>query len=770
MPRTTLAYLARTFVLLIAAGTLLLPRHSRAAESPVYLSDDPVVVDETTPSEPAQPPVDAPDDGEEPAGLEDELPADLLEIEQLFREAVSVSVPTVAAPSRREEKATASPATVIVISRREIVRRGYSQLTDVLRDLPGMETIEYHFSEQGTQVPVRGISGNNKIGVLVNGMRVNPPGGENFPFRSDFSVRHAERIEVVYGSASTLYGQDAISAIVNVVMQKPTGGSSIEVGGEAGVHLEREIWGWYGGELACCRDIKVSGFVQYHDSDLTPIDREFPAYWQDYRNVASGKTNGNGLTPARKDYGLNLYGRVEGFNSSFQVWHRQSQRSSAEGFSPILGFLPQAKWGDSSTVMEGKNTQDFGHGISLESRLTYNGYEINPSSRYVFPASDTAWFLDDFKYGRGWRLGLEETLQWEVTDRLTFLIGGLARYSDIIPKSTIAGGYDPSMGTVAQGDFFYYSQTPGGALTPIPQVSQSTFWTYSAYSEGQLQLLDWLRLVGGVRVTWDGHYEDVPVTPRASVIVDLTDRITAKYIYNRGFVQPAPYFAFSTFDNGTLLATVNDNVDPETAETHEINLTYYGDDLMLGFSAYHGIQSNIITLADRRAPQNIVDPLVYLNGDGGEPRVLVQTANGGDSERYGFDLYGKWDHGCLSSWVSYSYVDFEERLVGSSSGLPGISKHNGRFGVTWEATEKLFITPSLVIRSTPENVFPGRLARELDTPWEINLYALYRYTECCDLFVDFRNITDHHYALGGFTGTAIPQETFRCVGGLRFMY
>lgn len=80
--------------------------------------------------------------------------------------------------------------------------RGYSVLSDVLRDLPGRETVEQYFSEVGTAVGVRGFTGNNAIVLLVNGMRVNPPGDEELMLRRDISVRGADRVEVRYGPGS----------------------------------------------------------------------------------------------------------------------------------------------------------------------------------------------------------------------------------------------------------------------------------------------------------------------------------------------------------------------------------------------------------------------------------------------------------------------------------------------------------------------------------------------------------------------------------------
>jgi outer membrane cobalamin receptor len=141
-----------------------------------------------------------------------------------IEELMAVEVDTVTTPSRREERAHQAPGTVIVIDRRQIERRGYMTLVDVLRDLPGIDVTPYFFSELGTRITVRGVNGNNKVIVMVNGMRVNPPGGEYYPLRTDFSVREVEQIEVIYGPGSTLYGQDAIAAVINVITRSTTAG------------------------------------------------------------------------------------------------------------------------------------------------------------------------------------------------------------------------------------------------------------------------------------------------------------------------------------------------------------------------------------------------------------------------------------------------------------------------------------------------------------------------------------------------------------------
>lgn len=683
-------------------------------------------------------------------------------------ELMRVEVATVTTASKREEKVTAAPGTVLVIDARDIRMRGYSTLKDVLRDLPGMETIESYFAEFGTQVPVRGISGNNKIVVLVNGMRINPPGGENMPLRSDISVRQAERIEVIYGPGSTLYGQDAISAVINIIMKRPAEGGRAEAGMAGGLNSEREAWGSFGGLLDKAGHVRLSGFIQYHDSDLTRFDREFPAWWESYR--AAAVPRGAGVVPIRQDFGVNAYARLEVDDTSLQVWHRDSRRSSSEGGYPPA-YVDEAIWEDRETVVEGRNTLALSDAVSLESSVSYNRYEIDPQTRYVFavPGLEDKWFLNDYKYGLGQGATLEETVHADLTRDVSALAGVMAGNYEIIPKSTIPGGADPEGDLVAQGGGWSYTLGSDPESYEINRVVRSRYQTYAAYAEVNGRLAEPLKLIAGTRLTKDTRFNDVPFTPRAALVYDLTREVTLKYIYTRAYVAPAPYFANATYDNGSLLATANPDLHPEKAETHEVNISYNCDNISLGASVYQGSQRDIILVSDGALPLNIISTEAYLDGDAAQRRTLVHTVNGGKSERYGADIYGRAKWGDVSVWASYSYVDVEEELGGLCSGLPGISRHNGRLGATWAPLDRLFITPSLVIRSTPENVPPGLLEKELSMPWAANLHALYQVSRHVDVFIDVRNVTDNHYALSGFAngGLAIPQETLSGMVGVR---
>lgn len=226
-----------------------------------------------------------------PSALADEPAYESMSLEELLQ------VPVVVTASRQDEAVTDAPATTVVITREEIRLRGYAFLKDVLRDPPGMETQQYFNSQIGTRVPVRGQLGNHKIIVLVNGMRVNPPGGENMMFRSDISVRDADQIEVVYGPGSTLYGQDAISAVINIITRQASTENTkvskldardrfltpmdmsrrlLTFGMEFGYPTQKEVWSAINLRFG---DARLYGSVHYLDKSLTDLSSAYPDLW-----------------------------------------------------------------------------------------------------------------------------------------------------------------------------------------------------------------------------------------------------------------------------------------------------------------------------------------------------------------------------------------------------------------------------------------------------------------------------------------------------------
>lgn len=677
--------------------------------------------------------------------------------------------------SKKTEKVSEAPATVFVITQEDIMNRGYLYLKDVLRDLPGMETIENYFSEQGTLVPVRGVVGNNKIVVLVNGRRVNPPGGEEMMFRSDFNILQAKQIEIIYGPGSLLYGQDALSAVINIITKQPQEKLNVDVMGRGGMNDGKDMAIAISSRVTDETHpyIGLSASFSYTDSDLTKIDEEYPKWWNNNYNNILEKTKIRN-TPYRFDKGLNGFLRVESDNSSIQFWHRESSRSSSEGgFTPVLQFVNEAIWHDRTTVMSGNNKFSFSDKVNLYSSISYSRYEIDPETRYVFPINDSTIFLNDYKYGIGTGARIEEQFDYEISKKISLTAGLLATFYNIIPKATIPGAADPNKDIASQGgSFVYYTiKADSSSKVELPRVTDIRYQNYGAYIEGRFQLFKKLKAITGLRMDVDTRFSESPFSPRLALIYKLSETFNIKYIFNKGYLAPAPYFGYNVFDNGQNINTFNANLEAERITSNEINFNCKFKKLSMSSAVYYNTQKNLIELEDGRVnPANLVQDSVFVNADGTGKRVLSQTANSGNSIAYGTDLFCTYTGEKVSLWASFSYVNFETIQNNIKSGLSGISPVNMRFGVTWFPVKMLSVTPSIIFRSTPDNIITTfGLEEEIKNPYQLNIHINYKPTKRFVIFINGTNITNHKYALKGVISST-PQETIRILAGLRFIF
>lgn len=697
-----------------------------------------------------------------------EGPKDSLSKDDFYEMSLSELVNTsITTASKRAEKVSDAPATMQVITAEQIKARGYVYLKDALRDQPGMETIENYFSEMGTLVPVRGVVGNNKIIVLLNGIRLNPAGGEEMSLKSDFNIESAKQIEILYGPASTLYGQDAISAVINVITETPGDKPSLQLSLRSGSYSNKEGMVSYSGKLS--GNLSLSSYLSYKDAGMSDLSKVHPAYWQLYKESAAAY--GIASSPTRFDKGLNGFVKLASANSSISLFHREASRSSSEGgYSPILQFIPEAILKDRNTMVAMQNNSEFSSKVHLESSLSMSRYQMDPSSRYVTPLTESTLYMDDYKYALSQGVRLEEKLSVEATDKLNFTAGILAAYNDVIPKATIPGGANTRQDIGSQGgNIVYYTEIGNEASkVEMARVYNIKYSNYALYGEGRYQLLPSLKLVAGIRADKDSRLDIVPLSPRASLIYDLNKNFTAKYIYNRAFVAPAPYFAYNVYSIGIAILSANPDLQPERAQSHELNLSYRKGGLSLSSSLYYNQQSNLIALPDQQLPVNIVRDVVYLDLEGKEKRRLTRTANGGQSTAKGVDLSASYKARKASLWASLSYVDFSEVVGSHQMGLNGISAFNGRAGISYSGLKNLTITPSLIYRSRPENVLNVfGVSYESRAAAEVNLYMVYSPLKKIDFFVEGRNLLNQKIYLRGMAGPT-PSEPVRANIGFTY--
>lgn len=133
--------------------------------------------------------------------------------------------PVVVTPSRTAEPATnvASAITVIGPAEIEQARGAGATVGDLLKGLPGLNVSQSGGPGGTTDVRIRGADSDQTL-VMIDGVRINDPAstGSEFDF-SVFSLANVERIEILRGSQSGLYGSDAIGGVINIITRKGEG-------------------------------------------------------------------------------------------------------------------------------------------------------------------------------------------------------------------------------------------------------------------------------------------------------------------------------------------------------------------------------------------------------------------------------------------------------------------------------------------------------------------------------------------------------------------
>src|SRR5258707_13363597 len=141
---------------------------------------------------------------------------------------------TVVSATRTETPASHVGSSVTVISAEELKANQYLWISEALRLVPGVDVVRNGSYGAVTSVFIRGTNSNHTL-ALVDGVELadpsSPTGAVDF---SDFAPDNIARIEVVRGSASSLYGSDAIGGVINIITREGSGPPRFSFVGEGG--------------------------------------------------------------------------------------------------------------------------------------------------------------------------------------------------------------------------------------------------------------------------------------------------------------------------------------------------------------------------------------------------------------------------------------------------------------------------------------------------------------------------------------------------------
>jgi iron complex outermembrane recepter protein len=166
---------------------------------------------------------------------------------------------TVTSVSKKEQKTSQAAAAIFVISREDIERSGALNIPDLLRMVPGLDVAQIDAGNWA--ISARGFNGqySNKLLVLIDGRTVYSPmfagvfwDSQNVPMAT------IERIEVIRGPGSAVWGSNAVNGVINIITRSTgdtQGGYIVAGAGDASVGPETIV---YGGKARSLGDYRVS--------------------------------------------------------------------------------------------------------------------------------------------------------------------------------------------------------------------------------------------------------------------------------------------------------------------------------------------------------------------------------------------------------------------------------------------------------------------------------------------------------------------------------
>ena len=556
-----------------------------------------------------------------------------------------------------------APVQTEVITSRMLRNYGGRSLEDILAGL----TASFSFSEDdmGSQMQMNGL-GNDYILVLVDGKRIHGDvGGQN-----DLSLidpHNIEKIEIVKGASSALYGSDAIAGVINIITKKHHEGLLAENATRVGSY----------GDV---RQHNGLGFAIGKVKSYTNFQLQHSDGWQ----------NTSTEDPHQTEF------LIEDSRNMTVNRHTNWQLAERLTYEPV------------------KNLELYAEGSTYWKRI------YRPSGKYA--AVDVKTY--DMKYrnqslatGGKWKLNETGQLTLDVNwDRHAYYY----YYTAI----TLTDGYDP------QGRFTpYYPYFPADeelqsdqqrtmahlkGVFSLPyenRLSGGVEWRYdylkapmrvadgkasdhteAAYVQDELRLpfaaeRSAVYLTAGLRLNHNGQF-GYRLTPKLSGMLSLGEGLRLRATWSQGFKTPTPkeqHYRYVRYMNATYLYLGNTKLKPQTSNYYALSAEYNWRGLNLTVTGYLNRVADMITLVTIPNTQAPAEYIVTY-----DPVKTRQYQNLETAETKGIDLSLRWRVG--REWLiggSYSYLDTDakkydtthERLVDVV--IDGTAHHKGSWFATW---------------------------------------------------------------------------------------
>jgi outer membrane receptor for ferrienterochelin and colicins len=435
--------------------------------------------------------------------------------------------------SERLQPALEAPASVTFITAAEIKRYGYRTLADILRSVRGMYVTD---DRNASLIGVRGFAKlgdyNSRILLLINGHRVNNSVTGQASIGADLAIDPAtfERVEVIRGPASSLYGDSAFFAVVNVITRTGAslaGGELTLETGTLGTRLARASIGQH---FSSGVEVALSGTYEGSDG-VTRL--YFPAFDTpaDNRGIAEG-LDGERTAGA--------YGRLDfrGLTVTAAYGGRRRDVPTASFGTVFNNQLPPQQVSDRHTLIDGHYRRAF-RGTDATFRVSFDRYPFSGTLPLAVGPDGTPPLV---------AIGSGTGSRWSAESGLTRVFRG---------RQTVTAGAEFI-------DNLHQDQTARYVDPPVQVLdSHRSSTQHAVYVQDEIKLARWLIVNAGLR--FDGYQEFQRTSPRAAVIVLPSSTQSVKYLYGGAFRAPN---AFEL--NVVYFGPQVESLRPESIDTHEI--------------------------------------------------------------------------------------------------------------------------------------------------------------------------------------------------------
>lgn len=558
-------------------------------------------------------------------------------------------------------------SSVTVITAQDIEKMNATSVKDILRKQAGIVTVENGMNGR-QNISVRG-SRPTDVLFLVDGQRTNRT-DDYIERMSDFQystvpVSMIERIEIIKGAKSSIYGSDAMGGVINIITKKDykkpfygeidvqAGVSNAKHGGD-----EQKYSLNVGGNISDKLSINVSADNQHRDATG---GEGYSAFGIPSNNATyiEGLTNTNGSVKLR--YNIDDTQYISGTYAKGQEKRKDYEKSTYTDHD--LYKLDR----DMYSLSYEKN---FDHvSVNFDYEVAKTDIHTNMCLYPFGPTTPAQAFEQQALPAILARFGL--TSRPTVGPFVGIINAAEAGFIASMPKN--CGNYVSTLADYKQKiknelakieiktDILKYNYIVLGATTNKESFEKYDYKTKtttddydrranSYYIQDEIELKDFIFTFGGVLD--DNEKYGTKWSSNAGVVYKIDDKQRLKLSYGEGFKAPdvrkssAGYYSSATSTYG------NDDLQPETSKTYELAYEFYGDDTIFKTAIFKNDIDNMIANAEH--------PTISSGGRG----AVYQYQNIAEATIKGFEIEGSYDFTENHSLnANYTYLKTEDKTT-----------------------------------------------------------------------------------------------------------